>query len=234
MALLQHLRSEAVITSMKAVFARHGVFGQFAKEWDFVHTTSSPHYPQSNGLVEKSVQTVKRLMSKARDSGADFYQSLLVYRTTPLECGMSPAQLLMGRHLRSNLPIQDNLLKTKDGNTKKKFYYDKGTKNLPELHAGDQVRFKDKTSTWAQKATVLKKDQPRSYIIQTKDGAMLRRNRRDLLKGPVVVEQRLEAAEQPQHTHETLSPETPTHKQEQTLRRSVRQVKPPMRLIEQM
>lgn len=129
--------AEAVITSMKAIFARHGVpsevftdnglqfssesFRRFAEEWNFVHTTSSPHYPQSNGLVEKSVQTVKRLMYKANDSRADYYQSLLVYRTTPLECGMSPARLLMGRRLRSNLPIQENLLKTKEGEKVKRY-----------------------------------------------------------------------------------------------------------------
>lgn len=130
-----------------------------------MHTTSSPHYPQSNGLVEKSVQTVKRLLYKAKDSGTDYYQSLLVYHTTPLECGMSPARLLMGRRLRSNLPIQEKLLKTKEGEkvkrykeqqkSKQKFYYDRGTQNLPELYTGDQVRLKDKTNTWAQKATVL-------------------------------------------------------------------------------
>lgn len=123
--------AEAVITCMKAIFSRHGVASQvfsdngpqfanekfrtFAKEWDFKHTTSSPHFPQSNGLVENSVKTVKKLMYKAADSGTDFYRSLLVYRTTPLECGMSPAQLLMGRLLRSNLPIPENLLKTKMG-----------------------------------------------------------------------------------------------------------------------
>ena len=60
-------------------------------------------------------------MGKARDSDTDFYQSLLVYRTTPLECGVSPAQLLMGWCLRSNLPIQNDLLKTKEGNSVKKF-----------------------------------------------------------------------------------------------------------------
>ena len=90
---LSSTTAEAVITAMKAVFSRHGVpsevftangpqfsnasFRRFADEWNFVHTTSSPHYPQSNGLVEKSVQTVKRLQYKAKDDGTDFYQSLL-------------------------------------------------------------------------------------------------------------------------------------------------------------
>jgi transposase InsO family protein len=128
---MQATTAEAVITSMTVIFSRHGVpsevftdngpqffstsFAHFAEEWSFVHTTSSPHYPQSNDLAEKSVQTVKRLLCKAKDIGADFYQSLLVYSTTPLGCGISPAQLLMGRRLRSNLPIQENLLKTKEG-----------------------------------------------------------------------------------------------------------------------
>lgn len=257
---LHRTKAEAVITSMKAVFSRHGVpsevftdngpqfsnvnFRNFAEEWNFVHTTSSPHYPQSNGLVEKSVQTVKRLMHKAKESGTDFYQGLLAYRTTPLECGMSPAQLLMGRRLRSNLPIQENLLKTREGEKvrkfkeqqkeKQKFYYDKGTRNLPELHTGDQVRLKDKTNTWAQKATVLTEIQPRSYNIQTEDGAVLRRNRRDLHTGPATADQSVESAKQPQHTLEDPPPEAPARVQEQTPKRSSRQVKPPERLIEQM
>lgn len=151
-------------------------------------------------------------MSKARDSETIFYQSLLIYRTTPLECGVSPAQLLIGPRLRSNLPIQNDLLKTKEANTvkkikeqqkaKQKFYYDRGTKNLPELQAGDQVRFKDKTNTWTK---VLSEVQPRSYTIQTEEGALLRHNQRDLLKETPTIEQRFEAAEQPHHTPETLT-----------------------------
>lgn len=58
-------------------------FWHFAEEWNFVHITSL-HCWQSNGLVEKSVQTLKRLMHKAKPSGMDFYQSLLAYHTTPL------------------------------------------------------------------------------------------------------------------------------------------------------
>lgn len=64
--------SLAVITKLKSVFARHGIaetvirdngpcysseeFRRFANAWDFTHTTTSPRYPQSNGLAEKTVQ----------------------------------------------------------------------------------------------------------------------------------------------------------------------------------
>ncbi|XP_014676436.1 PREDICTED: uncharacterized protein K02A2.6-like [Priapulus caudatus] len=41
-------------------------FQQMCKEWGITHTTSSPRYPQSNGLVERMVQTVKRNHKKDR------------------------------------------------------------------------------------------------------------------------------------------------------------------------
>lgn len=67
---------------MKATFARLGIpervisdngpqyasheFSEFAKEWDFIHETSSPNHQQANGLAEKYVQIIKRLFSKRK------------------------------------------------------------------------------------------------------------------------------------------------------------------------
>lgn len=66
-----------VVTALKSIFARQGIpdevvsdngpqfssaeFGVFAENWEFVHTTSSPGFPQSNGQSERTVQTVKNL-----------------------------------------------------------------------------------------------------------------------------------------------------------------------------
>ena len=80
---------------MKSVFARHGIpdeviadnmpFSskeciQFAQEWGFEINTSSPRYPQSNGMSERTIQTVKNLLKKAEDDGNDPYIALLEYR----------------------------------------------------------------------------------------------------------------------------------------------------------
>lgn len=116
-AQLSPTRSANVIVHLKSMFARHGIpealitdngpqfacqeMRDFAKDYCFEHVTSSPRYPQSNGEAERGVQTIKNLLKKASDP----YKALLAYRTTALANGYSPAQLLMGRRLRTTLPM---------------------------------------------------------------------------------------------------------------------------------
>jgi transposase InsO family protein len=109
--------SASIIQALKAIFSRHGIpatviidngpqysseaFRFFSQEYNFNHVTSSSHYPQSNGLAERMVRTAKALPSKSSDP----YLALLAYRSTPLPwCGLSPAELLMGRKIRSEVP----------------------------------------------------------------------------------------------------------------------------------
>ena len=122
---LKRTKTHDVIEVMKDVFARHGIpdevysdndpqykaksFKDFSKEWGFIHTTSSPQYPQSNGLAEALVKILKQMINKCINSGQDIKASLLAIRNTPLKCGSSPAQLLLGRPLREHLPaLPDN------------------------------------------------------------------------------------------------------------------------------
>ena len=116
---LSTLSSQAVIEALKACFSRYGIpevvvsdngpqyssqeFASFVKDYNITHVTSSPRFPQSNGQAERAVQTVKKLLKDTTDA----QMALLVYRTTPLPfCSLSPAELLMGRRLRSNIPIR--------------------------------------------------------------------------------------------------------------------------------
>ena len=78
--------AQATIAKLKIIFAQHSIlqvvmadnmpfsskeFKVFAKSWDFQLVTSSPTYPQSNGLVERNVQSMKHVFQKARDVGTD-------------------------------------------------------------------------------------------------------------------------------------------------------------------
>ena len=54
-------------------------FKEFLNTYQFKHTTSSPKYPQSNGLNESSVKIMKNLLGKSKFDGSDFYLNLLVH-----------------------------------------------------------------------------------------------------------------------------------------------------------
>nr|XP_054766977.1 uncharacterized protein K02A2.6-like [Lytechinus pictus] len=87
-------------------------FKRFARKWQFEHTTSSPHYPQSNGKAESSVKVAKSLLKKAKTAGSDPYLSLLAFRNTPTPgMGSSPIQRIMNRRTRTVLPTTKRLLK---------------------------------------------------------------------------------------------------------------------------
>ena len=114
---LSSINSKSVILALKAIFSRHGVLvtlvsdngpqyasremQEFAESYGFKLTTSSPHFPQSNGMAERSVKTVKSLLDKA----SDLYMTVLSYRATPLPwCNLSQAKLLMGRRQKTDIP----------------------------------------------------------------------------------------------------------------------------------
>ena len=61
------------------------VFKGLMTEYHVNHITSSPHYPQSNGLAKKYVQVVKNLFHKAKEEGQDLYKCLMTYRNTPCQ-----------------------------------------------------------------------------------------------------------------------------------------------------
>ena len=121
--------SNAVIKEMKATFARHGIpdivqsdngpcyssqeFADFKNKWGFKHITSSPHFPSSNGLVERAVQTIKNIITKSIVGGTDPFLGLTAYRSTPIDNHKTPADLLMGRKLKTDLPIVKKQLKVR-------------------------------------------------------------------------------------------------------------------------
>ena len=115
-AKLSSTTSPDVTVHLQSMFARHGIPKQFisdngpqfsstssakfAEDYGFTHILTTPRYPQANGEVERAVQTVKNLLKKTSDP----YKALMAYHATPLESGLSPAELLMGRKIRTRIP----------------------------------------------------------------------------------------------------------------------------------
>ena len=156
-ALLNNMKSSELITHLKSIFSRHGIpevmvtdngpnytsdeFQSFTKNWGIQHITSSPKYPQSNGLAERNVQTLKKLVKKS-GKGHDPYLALLNFRTTPLKDSLSPAEILMGRKLRTTLPSTQTLFITPTTQIaqqamrqkqKEQFSTYKGSRDLPSV-----------------------------------------------------------------------------------------------------
>ena len=211
-----------VIKKIKNVFSRMGIpevlrsdngpqyaaktFEKFAKDWGFQHIPSSPEYPRSNGLAEKTVQTVKDLLEKAKEDNKDPYLAMLEVRNTPVDNYKSPAELAFGRQLRSILPVSPNNLTVKsvdndefkqrrsDLKGKQKEYYDQHTKELKNLHNGENIRmFRD--GKWKPASVVQKLSKPRSYIVKADNGRMYQRNRSKLLKTEIDEDQTIEVSD---------------------------------------
>jgi len=171
-----HLQdTTTVIRTVKNLFARRGIpevvrsdngpqftsslFKAFAEEYKFLHTTSHPHYPQGNGVAERAVQTAKRILKQE-----DPFLTLMEYRPTPIETtGCSSAQLIMGRNIRTRLPVIKSelypkwpeLVKVaeKDADAKKKsmqnYSWQHGTRELFSLLPGNTVQIQNPMDkTW--------------------------------------------------------------------------------------
>nr|XP_054763903.1 uncharacterized protein K02A2.6-like [Lytechinus pictus] len=113
--------STAVTTVMKEAFSMFGVpaevvsdngpqfsgkpFKEMCAKWNIKHTTSSPRYPRSNGLLERMVMhAVKSMIKKCRQTGQDLLEALLHLRATPQADLPSPAELMYGRKVKTTLP----------------------------------------------------------------------------------------------------------------------------------
>ena len=159
-------------------------FAQFMQEYDIKHTITSPFHPQANGQAERMVQTVKHLLKKAKDP----YIALLHYRNTQLDTGKSPAELFLGRKLKTTLPARTKTLKhakhskkhhkqmTERQNKQKDYFDRKASNKLSSFKPGDPVMMKF-GDTWKKAEIVKPHSTPRSYIVKDEQNVQYRRNR---------------------------------------------------------
>jgi hypothetical protein len=208
-AQIKNKDAKTVINTLKPIFARHGIPGEltsdnvpftshafleFALDYGFKYSPISPRDSNANGKAEMGVKIIKKLMRKAYDTKGDINLAILNYRATPLENGLSPAEMLMGRKIRTRLPMllrdkpDDELMqKVLQIRDRQKFNYDRGAKELKVLKKGDTVRLINDEKKGAMKmASVIDSPSQRSYRIVTEDNNILRRNRNFLIKTPEI------------------------------------------------
>lgn len=189
--------AKSVIINLKSIFGRHGIpmslvsdggppfqsveFKSFLYDWDIEHKVTSPYHSQSNGQAESSVKIIKNMLQKCKEANVDPYIALLHYRNTPKSDLPSPAQLLMSRNLRMNVPIVSRKLKPKvvqfadyrrrveKSQDKSANYYIRDKTELPLLQPGDHIYFKkNPTSNWLPGVVKQRLSCQRSYMYNTK------------------------------------------------------------------
>ena len=205
--LRKNTKAPIIVKELKEVFSRFGspvevvsergpqfsckAFQDFAKEWGFQHTLSSPTQAQPNGKAEAAVKNVKKLLKKCGALNNEFWKGILAIRNTPLSSGKSPAQLLLGSSLRDSFPrlpnpkeeflTPDTRRRILHNKSKEKRNYDQQSKGLSPLHPGSCVAIPSRTDTdWSVLGTILEVRPHRTFLVQTDHGSVLIQNRRYL------------------------------------------------------
>ena len=199
--------ADAVIAKIKNSFARFGIaqqlltdngpqftsaaFRKFAETWQFRHTTSSPHYPQSNGAAESGVKIAKKIVSQADPQAA-----LLSYHSTKMAAtGISPAEALYGRLPRTKVPCLPQKLasshhdpeevRASDDRYKERMAesYDRrhGVRAKNPMMPGERVRLRANEKDWSTTGIIKEQVAPRSYIVTTDNGGEYRRTSNHIL-----------------------------------------------------
>ncbi|GBL82297.1 Uncharacterized protein K02A2.6 [Araneus ventricosus] len=198
---LSNKTSDEIIAKVKAVFSIHGIpkiivcdnmpfasikMKKFYREWRFEIVNSSPRYAKSNCFAEKMVGIAKSILRKAGTETNKISEVLLAHRNTPISgTNVSPAQVLMSICLRTRLPATNSVLQSrvikkfradlKLKRDKSKHYYDKQAHGRPEFNEGESVLFWV-NNHWEPAEIIKKYKTPRSYLIRTEKGRILRRN----------------------------------------------------------
>lgn len=262
----KNTQTHRLITALQQTFCRTAVpdilwsdggpqftsnmFNNFAVQWGFKHQTSSLRYPQSNGKIEATVKSMKKLLAASWHNQhlneEKLCGALLQYRNTPSrKDGLSPAQKLFGHPIQDTLPahrrsfapewqksIEEAEQQATETMKDAKASYDAHTHSLPDIHIGSNVALQNQqTKLWDIYGRVVTIGPHRRYHVKTKGGRILVRNRRFLRhRVPASLQSRTPS---PQATN-TPPPPTSAPPQEHptATRHPQRPRKPPARLIE--
>ena len=123
-------------------------FKEFCTAHGIQHELSSPYNPESNGLAEAAVKSLKGIVLRCTERGENIHQAIAAWRNTARQDGSSPAQLFFGRRQRLGLPLlaqhlEETHLRDPDGRNKEAtrthHRADEEATDLPDLRLNDRV-----------------------------------------------------------------------------------------------
>lgn len=203
---LRSVTSSAVINEMTRFFCDFGrpetlesdngtqfasaEFREFCRTLGIAQVTSSPEFAQSNGLVERHIQTVKKTILKMFADGKSLWEALSAIRSTPISSVLpSPSVLLQGRNFRGTLPflpseltprlVPASAVASELCRRQAKAVFDTPRRTDARssvLHVGQRVRTLV-GKKWRPGAVQSVCKEPHSYFIRLSDGRLFRRTR---------------------------------------------------------
>ena len=177
-------------------------FKDFLQKNGVKHVTSAPYHPASNGLAERAVQILKKGLKKCKEGTiqTQIDQLLFNYRITPqTTTGVSPAELMFGRRLRSvfDLMKPDLHNRVEKEQERQKLAHDKKAVNR-DFNVGDEVYAKNfrpgDAETWLP-ARVIEKQDPRNFTVELLQDNLVWRRHVDHLHPRHVADSHRAAAE---------------------------------------
>ena len=195
--------SSTLIEKLRVLFAQFGIpqvivtdngspfvsrdFELFLKVNGIKHITSAPYHPASNGLAERAVQTFKAGIKKMKEGQLvdKLSRFLFTYRNTPqTTTGVCPAEMLIGRRLRSQLDLikPDLQARVHQKQLEQKQSHDRHAKDRT-FGPKDQVFAKNfrQGQPWVP-AEIVKNTGPLSYLVRVLDSGVLWRRHQDHIR----------------------------------------------------
>ena len=172
------------LTKTERKYAQIDKFQVFDRSNVIRHITSAPYHPATNDLAERAVQTFKQALRSMYQSSNPVKEKLakfvIAYRNTPhSSTGVSPAQLSLGRPLRTRLDLVKPNFNGKMVNQQHQQSIgaanEKGRQRL-QLEVGDSVMSPDYRGDmkWRSGLIVNKTDRL-MYQVQVAPGTIWRR-----------------------------------------------------------
>ncbi|KAL9967186.1 hypothetical protein ACROYT_G025364 [Oculina patagonica] len=201
--------SEKIVPMLSKIFVTHGLplslrtdngpqfvsdyFEKYLEENGIEHRKTTPLWPQANGEIERQNRSILKRLRIAQAEGRNWKSEmdnfLVMYRSTPHSTtGVSPAELLFGRRMRTKLPqlqefsIEDEVRDHDSERKEKGKVYADSRRNAceSEIQEGDKVLLRqekeNKLSTPFKQSpfTVVQKN-GNSVLVEA-DGVQYRRN----------------------------------------------------------